>query len=70
MSDRTKMTARVVPLASPEAGDPRMGGTMDERVAAVTELTLEAWRLSGRPFPTYTRATMPIVVGPLRDHDD
>jgi hypothetical protein len=69
MSDRAKMTVRVVPLTSPEAGDSRMGGTMDERVAAVTELTLEAWRLSGRPFPAYTRATMPIVVRTLRDHE-
>lgn len=62
------MTARVVPLTSPEAGDQRMGGTIEERVSAVTELTLEAWRLSGRRLPTYTRATMPIVVTTLKDH--
>lgn len=66
--DRSNMSARVVPLASREAGDPRMGGTIAQRVAAVTELTLEAWRLSGRPLPTYTRATMPIVVRSLKDH--
>lgn len=41
---------------------------MAQRVAAVAELTLEAWRLSGRPLPTYTRATMPIVVTSLKDH--
>ena len=29
------MTGRVVPLKSDAAGDPRMGGTPDERVAAV-----------------------------------
>lgn len=63
------MTARVVPLTSAEAGDPRMGGTIDERVAAVAELTAEAWRLSGRPLPTYTRATMPVVVTTLKDHE-
>ena len=62
------MTARVVPLTSAEAGDPRMGGTVDERVAAVAELTLEAWRLAGLPLPSYTRATMPVVVASLRDH--
>ena len=62
------MTARVVPLSSPEAGDARMGGTVEERVAAVAQLTAEAWRLSGRPFPTYTRGTMPIVVGTLKNH--
>jgi hypothetical protein len=66
--DRSRMTARVVPLSSPEAGDPRMGGTIDERLAAVTALTLEAWRLAGRRLPTYTRATMPIVVATLKDH--
>ena len=62
------MTARVVPLQSPEAGDSRMGGTLEERVAAVEQLTVAAWRLSGRPFPVYTRATMPIVVATLHDH--
>jgi hypothetical protein len=65
MSDRRQMTARVVALGSAEAGDRRMGGTVDERVAAVTALTLEAWRLSGRPLPSYSRATMPVVVRPL-----
>ena len=62
------MTARVVPLQSHEAGDSRMGGTVDERVAAVTALTLEMWRLAGRSLPSYTRATMPIVVTTLKDH--
>jgi hypothetical protein len=62
------MTARVVPLASDEAGDPRTGGTAEQRLRAVEELTLEAWRLSGRPLPTYTRDTMPIVVATLREH--
>lgn len=62
------MTARVVPLQSEEAGDMRMGGTPDARVAAVAELTMEAWRLAGRAFPRYTRATMPVVVTSLHDH--
>jgi len=62
------MSARVVPLSSPEAADPRMGGTLEERVAAVAKLTDAAWRLAGRSFPTYTRATMPILVATLQDH--
>lgn len=66
---RRDMTARVVPLGSPESGDPRMAGTANARVAAVAELTLEAWRLSGRPLPSYSRATMPIVVTTLKDHE-
>jgi hypothetical protein len=65
---RTRMTARVVPLSSPEAGDPRMGGTVNERLAAVAELSAEAWRLAGRPWPDYTRATMPVVLTTLAEH--
>jgi hypothetical protein len=45
-----------------------MGGTVEQRLAAVVELTSEAWHLAGRPLPTYTRATMPVVVATLRDH--
>ena len=59
------MTARVVPLSSGEAGDARMGGTPQERVAAVEELTLAAWKLAGRALPSYTRETIPVVVGTL-----
>ena len=62
------MTARVVPLSSAEAGDARMGGTLEQRLAAVAELTAEAWRLAGRPLPTYTRATMPVAIASLKDH--
>jgi hypothetical protein len=47
-----------------------MGGTLEQRLAAVAELTATAWRLSGRPFPIYTRATMPVVVATLHDHPD
>lgn len=39
-----------------------MAGSVELRVAAVAELTDTAWRLAKRPFPSYTRATMPIVV--------
>lgn len=66
--NRARMTARVVPLTSAEAGDSRTGGTLDQRVAAVADLTAEAWRLAGRPLPTYTRATMPVVLATLREH--
>lgn len=47
-----------------------MGGTVDERVAAVAVLTQEAWSLAKRPFPTYTRATMPVVVTTLAAQGD
>lgn len=68
--DSSRMTARVVPLRSAEAADPRMGGTVDERVAAVAVLTMEAWRLAGRPLPVYSRATIPVTVSTLKDHAD
>ena len=65
---RRDITVRLVPLSSPEAASPRMGGTVDERVAAVMVLTEEAWRLAGRPFPQYTRQTIPVVRGTLQEH--
>lgn len=36
--DPSRITGRVVPLRSAEAGDARMGGTLEERVAAVGDL--------------------------------
>lgn len=41
--------------------------TVDERIAAVSELTLRTWALAGREIPTYSRATMPgRVIRPKR----
>lgn len=65
---RPNLAVRVVPLSSPEAGDSRMGGSIAERVNAVAVLTETAWKLAGRPFPQYTRATMPVVLATLQDH--
>lgn len=45
-----------------------MGGTVDERVAAVAALTAAAWTLASRPLPVYTRATMPVQVTSLAEH--
>jgi hypothetical protein len=45
-----------------------MSRTVDMRVEAVAVLTVQAWTLAGRPFPTYTRATMPVVIGTLAEH--
>ncbi len=39
-----------------------MGGTAAERIAAVWELTVQAWALSGRDIPAYTRAETPVAV--------
>jgi hypothetical protein len=65
--DRRQMTARVVPLRSDEAGDGRVGGTVDARVALVAELSRRAWALGGKPIPVYTRQTMPVKLSRLQD---
>jgi len=61
------MTARVVPLYSEEAGDARVGGTVAERLALVGELSRRMWALTKRPWPSYTRRTMPVKVTTLAD---
>jgi hypothetical protein len=66
--DRSNMTVRKFRLGDPEADDVRMGGTVAERIEALTALTAIAWETSKRPLPTYTRATMPIVVTTLAAH--
>lgn len=38
---------------------PEVPKTAEERFAMVWQLTCDAWALSGRPFPTYSRAEMP-----------
>jgi hypothetical protein len=65
-TDRRDMTARVVPLRSPEAGESRVGGTISERLSLVAVLSEELWARTHRPLPTYTRGTIPIVVKQLR----
>jgi hypothetical protein len=64
---RREMTVRVVPLQSAAAGDGRVGGTADERLKLLEELSRQMWIQTGRPFPTYTRAEMPVRVIKLSD---
>ncbi len=61
------MTARVVPLGSPEAGEPPCPPTAAERIALVTLLSREAWVLARRPEPSYTRRTMPVALTTLSE---
>jgi len=37
-------------------------GTAEERIAMVWRVTLDAWAISGRPLPRYTRAQMPVRI--------
>ncbi|HYV97175.1 MAG TPA: hypothetical protein VE967_06960 [Gemmatimonadaceae bacterium] len=66
--DRSKMTVRVVPLSDQRAGDARVAGTAADRIALVRELSERGWSLTGRPLPSYTRATMPVVITSLASH--
>jgi hypothetical protein len=65
--DRRDMTSRVLPLGSREAGLPPCPPGVVERLALVTRLSREAWELSRRPTPSYTRATIPVALRSLRD---
>lgn len=68
--DRSKMTARVVGLRDKVAGDAHVGGTLAERLEMMAELARVGWELSGRPFPQYERATMPVRVTTLASQRD
>ena len=66
------MTVRRVPRGSAEEGDARVGGTIDERLALVSVLSLSAWADSGQPLPSYRREEMPIqrtTLGARSDRD-
>ena len=66
------MTVRRVPQGSREAGESRVGGSVNERLALVSVLSLSAWANSGRPLPTYPRQEMPIhrtTLSARRDRD-
>jgi hypothetical protein len=40
--------------------------TAEERLEMVETLSVEAWALTGRPFPSYARHEMPVTLRPLR----
>jgi hypothetical protein len=61
------MTSRVVPLESREAGEPPCPPSAEERLALMTRLSREAWELSRRATPSYTRATIPVALRTLRE---
>ncbi len=59
---RRAMTARVFRLGEEPPDD--LGGftTVEERIAMMWPLTLEAWALAGRPIPSYDRSATPVRV--------
>jgi hypothetical protein len=60
MVPRKEMTVRRVPLGSPEAGDARVGGSIDDRLALTGILSLSAWANTGRSLPAYRRQDIPV----------
>ena len=67
MTRTPRIPVRIVPLSSDEAQDSYVEGTIDERLALVAHLSRRAWAATGRPMPSYTRATIPIVITRLTD---
>jgi hypothetical protein len=65
MKDRHDMTVRIVSLHSREAGDARVGGPIEERLALVAELSNRSWALTRKTTPRYTRKTIPFRVTTL-----
>jgi hypothetical protein len=59
---RDNMTYRRVHLESSEAGEARVPGTIEERLKLTSQLSLAAWRNSGNPFPSYSRAEIPVRI--------
>ncbi len=64
---RRDMTYRVVPLASAEAGEARLGTTAAERLEMLGRLSRMAWTAGGRVLPRYTRQEMRVRLSTLAD---
>lgn len=64
---RRDMSGRVVPLESRKAGEPPCPPSVEERLALMTRLSREAWELSRRAIPSYTRAAIPVALRTLRE---
>lgn len=67
MTPKRETPVRIVPLQSAEASDAYVEGTIDERLALVALLSRRAWAATGRPYPRYTRATIPVVMSRVAD---
>jgi|SoiMethySBSTD1v2_1073268.scaffolds.fasta_scaffold4202873_2 hypothetical protein len=62
---RANWRVRLVALGDDET-EPMLG-TVEERLAATWELTLQAWAIAGLPLPTYERHQAPVRMGRLGD---
>jgi hypothetical protein len=55
---------RVFALGSEPGDDLSATTTPEERLSMVHTLTLEAWSLTGQPWPSYSRAETPVTRRP------
>lgn len=62
-----RIPVRIVPLASDEAEESYVEGSIDERLALLARLSRRAWAATGRPIPSYSRANIPVVITRLAD---
>ncbi len=67
MTRTPRIPVRIVPLSSDAAADAYVEGSIDERLALLARLSRRAWAATGRPIPSYTRATIPVVITRLVD---
>jgi len=63
---RAQWPVRVISLEDASQGDVATHTTAAERVLMVSQLTAEAWALTGLPTPAYERSRTPIAVRPMR----
>jgi hypothetical protein len=59
--DRSSWPVRRFALGHEPSDDLTSTTTAEQRVAMVWDLTLEAWAVSGREMPAYTRAETPVT---------
>ena len=55
-------SARVYRLEDPPEDDLSSCTTVQERVAMVALLSRRMWEISGLPWPSYTRANLPVAI--------
>ena len=67
MTRTPRIPVRIVPLQSDGAAESYVEGTIDERLALLARLSRRAWAATGLPIPSYTRATIPVVITRLTD---
>ncbi|MBK9386921.1 MAG: hypothetical protein IPN34_19070 [Planctomycetes bacterium] len=59
---RRSWPVRIFRLGAEPSEDLSATTTAEERLAMVEELSRQAWELSGRPWPSYTRAEIPVRI--------